>query len=53
MIAYDRLAPIGPCVSPDGHEYVEVFTMASRIPEEVFCPNCGKQWTIVTFEVEG
>ena len=52
MIAYELLAPEGRCLSPDGHECTELFTMGGRIPVSALCSRCGKTWTIVTFEVD-
>ena len=49
-MVYERIEPEGRCVSPDGHGLIEEMTMASRTPEAAFCPNCGKKWTIVTFD---
>lgn len=51
-MAYDRVPPVGACVSPDGHSCIEVTTYASLIPESAMCPRCLKPWTIVTFEVD-
>ena len=52
MIVYERIAPEDRCVSPDGHEYVDLMTMRSAVPDDSVCPNCGKSWTIVTFDDE-
>ena len=50
MIVYERIEPEGRCVSPDGHECTEAFTMCSPIPESAWCTRCGKPWTIITFD---
>ena len=51
MIAYDVMPPEGECASPDGHERIVEMTFESAIPESVMCPRCGKEWTIVTFDL--
>jgi hypothetical protein len=52
MTTYDRLAPVGPCVSPDGHEWVETQRLCDYVPEAIFCPRCGKPWAVVTFKTD-
>jgi hypothetical protein len=49
-LRYERIPPDSECVTPDGHSYIEEMTVASRIPDAIFCPRCGDPWTIVVFE---
>ena len=53
MIVYERIEPEARCVSPDGHDCIEIFAMRSSVPTDVVCPTCAQPWTIVTFEDEG
>jgi hypothetical protein len=52
MLAYERIQPEGRCVSPDGHDFIEITTMESPVPAEIICPRCGKAWTVVTFDLD-
>lgn len=47
---YERIEPVEPCVSPDGHDHIEVFSYESPIPQDIVCSRCGKFWTIVVFD---
>ena len=47
---WDRLPPEGPCLSPDGHDMVDVIAMHSAIPVALICTNCGARGTVVVFE---
>lgn len=49
-MSYELIEPESPCISPDGHERIEVASFASAVPEDVVCGNCGKSWTVVTFQ---
>lgn len=50
LLRYERIEPDSECVSPDGHTYVEEFDYTSPLPQGIWCPKCGDQWSIVTFE---
>lgn len=44
---WERVEPVKPCTSPDGHDSIDVVTMRSHIPERVLCPRCGEPWQVV------
>lgn len=52
MKVYERVEPEGRCVSPDGHDFIECMTFGSLIPQRVFCPRCGKDWTVFVSDDE-
>ncbi len=49
-VTWDRVEPAEPCVSPDGHDFLDVNTMGSHVPERVVCPRCHRDWQIVVFD---
>lgn len=51
-MVYERVAPEGRCVSPDGHDCTEEFRFGDPIPLYAVCGRCGKSWDIVTFEAD-
>lgn len=44
---WDRVEPVRPCSSPDGHGYVDIETVDRRIPVRAICPRCGEDWHVV------
>jgi hypothetical protein len=46
-VRWERSEPVEPCLSPDGHTYVDLMDFTSYVPRGCICPRCGQQWQIV------
>lgn len=44
---WERVEPVLPCDSPDGHDYNDVYDGSSHIPVGSICGRCSRWWTIV------
>lgn len=46
-LTWDRVEPVEPCDSPDGHAPVDIMSMGSTVPEAVLCGRCPRAYTVV------
>lgn len=47
---WERVEPVEPCDSPDGHRPVSIVVGGTTVPVAILCNNCIHSYTVVVFE---
>lgn len=47
---WERVEPVEPCASPDGHEHRDTYGVGHYIPVVIQCMNCGARYGIRILE---
>lgn len=53
MTVWERVDPPSPCMSPDGHDLVDVLSPHSHIPIRLICRRCGRDGMVAELPVSG